>query len=95
MKTEIISTKTNPLIGRREVAFKIIGQATPSRAEVRRELAVLLKVDLEKVWVKRMETKTGTNRTVGLVHIYEDAEKAIQVEPEYIIKRNQQTGEGK
>lgn len=95
MKTEIISTKTNPLIGRREVTFKIIGKATPSRAEVRRELAVLLKVDLEKAWVKRMETKTGTNRTVGLVHIYEDAEKAIQIEPEHIIKRNQQTGEGK
>ncbi len=83
----------NPLIGRREVTFEVEETATPSRAEVRRELAVILKVDLDRVWVRRLETKTGTHRTVGLAHVYDDAAKALEVEPEHIIKRNQPKAE--
>lgn len=90
-----MSTKVNPLIDRREVTFEIDELVTPSRAEVRRELTVLLNTDLEKVWVKRMDNKTGTHKTVGLAHVYEDAAKALQVEPRHIIKRNQPTGAGK
>jgi len=56
--------------------------------EVRRELAAMLKADLERVWVRRMGTKTGTHRTVGLAHVYDDAAQALAVEPEHIIERN-------
>ena len=78
----------NPLIGRREVAFEVQEAATPSRAEVRRGLAVMLKADLERVWVRRLRTRTGTHLTVGLAHVYDDAAKALEVEPEHIVKRN-------
>jgi ribosomal protein S24E len=82
----------NPLIDRSEVIFQVEELATPRRAEVRRELAVLLKTDIEKVWVRRMETKTGTQRTKGLAHVYDDADKALRVEPGHIIQRNQRAG---
>jgi ribosomal protein S24E len=52
-------------------------------------LAVLLKVELDKVWVRSIETKTGTHTTVGLAHVYNDPGKALVVEPDYIIQRNQ------
>ena len=77
------------MIGRKEIEFEIKEKATPSRAEVRRDIAVIMKTDLDKVWVRQIETKTGTNTTVGLVHVYDDAAKALQVEPEHIVKRNQ------
>jgi ribosomal protein S24E len=89
LKTDLKTTKTNPLIGRKEIEFEIKEQATPSRAEVRRDIAVIMKTDLDKVWVRQIETKTGTHTTVGLVHVYDDSAKALQVEPEHIIKRNQ------
>ena len=88
LKTELTSTKNNPLLGRREVTFEIQEPATPTRAAVRREIAVLLKTDLDKVYVKNIETKTGTHRTIGLAHVYEDAENALKVEPAHIINRN-------
>jgi len=78
----------NPLIGRKEVTFEIHGAATPRRVEVRQELAATMKADLDRVWVRRMQTKTGTHRTVGLAHVYDDAAKALEVEPEHIVKRN-------
>lgn len=80
--------KTNPLIGRREIAFEIRESSTPRRSEVRRELANLLKSDLEKVWVKRMETKTGTHLTIGLAHVYNDESRAHEVEPEHTLRKN-------
>jgi len=83
------SIKKNPLIGRREITFEVEEISTPSRAEIRRDIAVLMKTELENVWIRKMETKSGTRTTVGTVHIYDEAEKALQVEPEYIIKRNQ------
>jgi ribosomal protein S24E len=52
-------------------------------------LAVLLKVELDKVWVRSIETKTGVHTTVGLAHVYKDPGKALEVEPDYIIQRNQ------
>ena len=83
------STRANPLIKRREVDFKIEEASTPTRVDVRREIAVMLKADLDRVWVRRMETKTGTHRTVGLAHVYDDAAQALAVEPKHIIDRNQ------
>jgi small subunit ribosomal protein S24e len=68
--------------------FEIQEPATPSRSSVRREIAVLMKVDLEQVYVKNLETKTGTHRTLGLVHVYDDIAVAIEVEPQHTIQRN-------
>lgn len=52
-------------------------------------MAVSLKVELDRVWVRSIETKTGTRTTVGLAHVYKDPGKALVVEPDYIIQRNQ------
>ena len=49
----------------------------------------MLKVELDRVWVRSIDTKTGTRITVGLAHVYKDSGKALVVEPEYIIQRNQ------
>jgi ribosomal protein S24E len=89
LKIEIKRTSSNPLIGRREISFEIIEGSTPSRSEVRRELAVQLRSDLETIYVRNLDTKTGTNVTVGLAHVYDDLGRALEVEPEHIVKRNQ------
>ena len=71
------------------MTFEIQEPSTPNRSEVRREIAVLFKADIDRVWVRQIETRSGTNTAVGLAHVYDDAAKAYEVEPEHIIKRNQ------
>ncbi len=63
-------------------------KSTPSRAQIRRELAVLMKSNLDQVWIRNIKTYTGTFNTVGLAHIYDNPEKAKEVEPAHIIERN-------
>ncbi len=70
------------------MVFEIQEPATPRRFEARMEIAVLLKTEIDNVWVKRQETLSGTHRTVGLAHVYDNLETAMRVEPEHIILRN-------
>ena len=76
---------------RREVVFTIIQgpkEKTPQRLEVKKALATELKIGDEVVFIKKMHTKTGTNITQGTANVYQKAEQAKLVEPEYIRKRN-------
>ena len=91
MEIKIESTKNNPLLKRKEVGFTIIQgpkEKTPQRLDVKKALAVELKVGDDVVFIKRMHTKTGTNITTGEANVYQSAAQAKLVEPEYIRKRN-------
>lgn len=91
MKVKIISKEYHPLLKRKEVTFKVEHTetgGTPHRFEVRKQLAKLLKTDLELVYVKKMETKTGTMTAVGEANSYDSIEQAKLVEPKHIVARN-------
>jgi len=91
MQVKIDSTKDNLLLRRKEVGFTIIQgpkEKTPQRLEVKKALAVEMKVGEDAVFVKKMHTRTGTNVTQGVANVYQKVEQAMIVEPEYIRKRN-------
>ena len=90
MEVKVISEKKNILLKRREVLFSVShqGQGTPSRLEVKEKLASLLNADLDCIFIKKMETKTGSSRTIGEANVYDDREQAERIEPEHIISRN-------
>jgi ribosomal protein S24E len=91
MQISIESSKSNPLLKRKEVGFKIIQgpkEKTPQRLSVKKALASEMKVDENVVFVKKMRTKTGTNVTLGVANVYQTDEQARRVEPDYIRKRN-------
>ena len=96
MKVKIISKEYNPLLKRKEVTFKVEHTetgGTPHRFEARKQLATLLKTDLELVYVKKMETKTGTMTAFGEANTYDSIEQAKIVEPKHIVARNVPTKE--
>jgi len=91
MKLKIVSKEQNPLMKRNEVTFSVEHAqtgGTPSRVELRKQLATLLKTDLELVYVKQVETKTGTMVAIGEANAYDSIEQAKLMEPKHIIARN-------
>jgi ribosomal protein S24E len=91
MKLKIVSKEQNPLMKRKEVTFSVEHAqtgGTPTRVEVREQLATLLKTKLELVYVKQLETKTGTMVAVGEANAYDSIEQANLMEPKHIIARN-------
>jgi len=91
MEVKIVSDKENPLLKRREVHFNVEhGQTggTPLRLEVRSAVANALKTDKNLVFIKKLETKTGTHTAAGVANVYDSIEQAKLIEPKYIVKRN-------
>jgi ribosomal protein S24E len=91
MKIKITSQKQNPLLKRKEITFEAEHKetrGTPSRLEVREELASKLKKDAELVYIKKIETRTGTMTAAGEATAYDSVEQAKLVEPEHVIFRN-------
>ncbi len=89
---EVVSEKYNPLIKRLEIIVKFshVGKGTPSRGVVRKAIAELYNVDVERVFVRKIESEYGWGVTSVEAHIYDTSERAKLFEPEHIIKRNEQ-----
>ena len=90
MEVRIISRKENPLLEREELVFIVEhdSQGTPPREEIRNKLAAMLDVDTQKLFIKKIESEYGIARSKGIARVYKSLERALLVEPKYIIKRN-------
>jgi len=91
MKINITSQQYNPLLKRKEITFEIRHEetkGTPPRLEVRKALSEVLKANVELVYVRKVQTKTGTMQAKGEANIYDSIEQAKFVESEHIIERN-------
>lgn len=87
---KVENTKYNELLKRKEVFFVVSheGGPTPSRFEVREKLAGIFGVDVDRVYIVRMETITGNMTARGEAHIYDSHEQAKLIEQKHIILRN-------
>jgi small subunit ribosomal protein S24e len=90
MDVQIVSKKENPLLKRKEIQFTIVHTQgkTPARSEIKWSIASGLQVSDKLVFIKKMNTLTGTNTTVGEATAYETEAQAKLIEQPYIIKRN-------
>ncbi|MHA1369290.1 MAG: 30S ribosomal protein S24e [Promethearchaeota archaeon] len=87
MEIEIIESKDNPLLRRKEIKFRIREKQTPERVAVKEKLAAMHNADFNLVFIRKIQTRFGTPEVTGYAMIYED-EQATKSEPEYIRIRN-------
>ena len=79
------------MLKRREVRFEVYHDdagSTPARLEVRKAVADALKTNVDLVFLKKFETKTGTHTAAGIANIYDSVDAAVLTEPKFIVKRN-------
>ncbi len=87
---EVLEDKYNPLIKRRELRLLIHHemQSTPMRINVRMAVAESLGAEIQRVYVRKIESHYGIGQSIAEVHIYDTVERALEFEPQYIIDRN-------
>lgn len=90
MEISINSKKENPLLEREEITFTIShdSKETPSKEEIRNKLAALLNIDTQKLFIRKIETEYGAAKSKGAANVYKSSERALLLEPKYIVKRN-------
>ncbi|PSQ00653.1 30S ribosomal protein S24e [Halobacteriales archaeon QS_5_70_17] len=89
MEIQILEEDDNPMLHRTDVRFEVVHEdATPSRLSVRDSLAATLNKDADEVVIHRLDTKYGMRKTVGYAKVYDTADRAQEVEQEYMLERN-------
>jgi small subunit ribosomal protein S24e len=90
MELDIKNKRENSLLNRIEVQFIVHhpNNPTPKRANVREELSKAMKVPKDRVVVDNMKSAFGVHSTKGYAKIYKSKEAAMEIEREYLLKRN-------
>lgn len=89
MNIEIIEKKVNPLLKRREIMFKVDHEGTtPSREEIRKNLAEMTNAKKELIIIDRMRSEYGKRETQGYAKIYRSEKGLKEIERAHIIRRN-------
>lgn len=90
MKLIKTSENNNALLGRKEVTFIINHQnsGTPALVKVREAVASLYSVNIGLVYITKLKSLTGTNRTQCQAEIYTHLEDAQALVPKHIQNRN-------
>ncbi|MEM3506405.1 MAG: hypothetical protein QW589_07135 [Candidatus Bathyarchaeia archaeon] len=90
MDFKIINEFYNPLLQRKELLIEIIhpNKSTPERYSIRKSLALKFNTEINNLYIRKMESKTGKNSTLCEVEIYENEKIAKAILPKHIIIRN-------
>jgi len=89
MNIQVLSDEKKPLFKRREITAKLgYEDKTPSRLEIRKELAKKLRVKEELVVVKRIKPAYGTPLAGLEINIYDDEKALKELEDKYMVNRH-------
>ena len=71
------------LLGRKSLIYEIehAGQATPTKKEIKETVATTTGAPAEKITIKSVNTRYGTNTSTILAHLYEDEAVMNLLEP--------------
>ena len=90
MELKILEDNQKPLLSRREIVMEAsFGGKTPSRQDMRKDIAANLKAKEELVIINNIDTEFGYRKAKVLVHVYKKKEDLEAVEPKYVMKRHE------
>ncbi|MGB9674872.1 MAG: 30S ribosomal protein S24e [Nanopusillaceae archaeon] len=90
MEVIILTREKNQLLNREEIIVKIDhkGEATPKREELKKKIAAMIGKDEKLVVVEKILTYYGKQESKAFVHVYENENDMMKLEPKHILKRN-------
>lgn len=89
MKLDVIKERETPLLSRTRVTLGLEYEgATPSRLQLRKEVAGKLKVEEGLVVLKHIYTRFGQHKAKLIAHVYKNAEDLKRIEDEYMVVKH-------
>ena len=88
MEVEVVESRDNPLLSRREIIVKVSAEATPSRKDVKELVAAKTGANPSLIVVKKIGGRSGSHDFFAEVYIYQDENTMKTLEPKYILRRN-------
>ncbi len=94
MELEITKRKDNPLLQREEIVAMVrFKGGTPKREEIREAIAKELGKPSGNLFIRKIATEYGKEEAKVYAMAYSSRAFALLIEPDYIIKRNEEKKE--
>ncbi|MEM2082349.1 MAG: 30S ribosomal protein S24e [Candidatus Bathyarchaeia archaeon] len=96
MEAKIVREFENPLLRRKELEVEVYhpGAGTPDRKSMRERLSGILGAQADSVFIRRILTETGLNKSLCVAEIYRDPGYARIVVPRHIVDRDSGSKKG-
>jgi len=89
MEVEIISSKDNKLLDRKEINAVVHFEGpTPTRKEIRESVSTKVGLNPDLTILSSMANEFGAKKVRVVAHAYKDVKKLAEVEPEHLRKRD-------
>ena len=89
MDIQLVKKSETPLLGRKRFEYKAVFEGkTPSRDDIRKNIAAQNKISENTVIVKHIYTKFGLSEAKVIAHIYNDEATAKSVEESHLLKKH-------
>ncbi len=89
-KMEVIKEFENKLLERKEVTVRLDStSSTPSRNDVKEQIAKKFKVKADQIIVQNINSRYGNYSTEAQVYIYKSKDAIAKITSEHIQKRNE------
>jgi len=87
----ILSETENKLLKRKDIDFEITHStsSTPNRMEIKKKIAAQFNKEENLTLIIKLKTKYGIGLTEGQARLYENQSDIKEIEPAFIIKRNE------
>ncbi len=96
MEARVVREFENPLLRRKELEVEVShpGAGTPDRRSLRERLSRIFGAQPDMVFIRKILTKTGLNKSLCSVEVYRDPGYATIVVPRHIIDRDSGSKKG-
>lgn len=90
MEIKVNNEFYNSLLKRKEIGLEIEhkGEGTPDRFDIRKRMASKFGTKIENVFVMKLHTSTGLQKSTCSLQVYDDPASASSTVPEHIVTRN-------
>ena len=78
---KIINKKENKLFNRKEIIIGVESKITPNKKETEKLISEKLSVEIEKIKIKKIQGKFGSNDFTILTNIYDSKKDKDEIEP--------------
>ena len=85
MNVEILSSKENQLLGRKEVEASVLfDAATPKRAELKQAISGKIAANPDLMVIRKVASNFGARSVKVLSYVYSSKEALMSVEPKHV-----------
>ena len=89
MKLDVTKERETPLLSRTRVTLSLEDEGpTPSRLQLRKEVAGKLKTDEPLVVLKHIYTRFGQHKAKIIAHVYKNLDDLKRIEDEYMMVKH-------